>query len=194
MKYLSTGFIFALGISTHLCGAEIKVLLNPENQNVRDALIVVFPKEVAVTKGQTVLKYKILNRSSVDLFVVVQSKNIDGWSQLNGPSGTMGGGGRYVGMESMHESLRLLYAPKRMNDGTVASGEGEMTSETVAEVKVDAGDHMDLSNWVGGKGTLQLQITYYAGNSKDKRFTFVPVPIEIQKDKAKPSDNDKPSK
>jgi hypothetical protein len=194
MSHLSTAFVFALCAASNLCGAEIKVLLNPENQNVRDALIVVFPKKVAVTQGQTVLKYKILNRSSEDLFVVVESKNIEGWTNLKGPSGMGGGGGRQIGMESMHESLRLLYAPKRLEDGTLANGEDEMVSETVAKVKVDPGYQRDLTSWIGGSGTLLLPIKYYVGGSKDRRLALVHVPIEFQKSKAAKSADEKASK
>lgn len=194
MKYLSTAFVFALGAALNLCGAEIKVLLNPENQNVRDSLIVVFPKKTAVSKGQTVFKYKILNRSSEDLFVVVESKNIEGWTNLKGPSGMMGGGGKQIGMESMHESLRLLYAPRRIKDRTLANGEDEMVSETVATVNVDPGHERDLTSWIGGSGTLLLPIKYYVGGSKDRRLALVHVPIEFQKSKAAKSADQKASK
>lgn len=43
MKSVLANFILILGLTTTLHGAEIKVLLNPENPNVSDALVVVFP-------------------------------------------------------------------------------------------------------------------------------------------------------
>ena len=195
MKFLLARFVFVLGLATSLCGAEIKVLLNPENQNVSDALIVVFPKKVTVTKGQTTLKYKILNRSSEDIFVVVKSRNVEGWEDLKGPAGTMGGGGTFYGMECTHENLRLLYAPSRDSDGSLSDGEDYMISGAIAEVNIDSGHDWDLSNWIGGTGTLRLQIKYYVGNSKVRRIVAVSVPVEIQEgEQPAPSDGDKPPK
>lgn len=101
MKSFLVNLIFILGFTTTLRGGEIKVLLNPENQNVSDALVVVFPKKVKVKKGQTTLEYKVLNRSSEDSFI-------------------------------------------------------------------------------GGTGTLSLQIKYYVGSSKGRHMATVAVPLEIQ--------------
>ena len=194
MKSLSTAFALTLGIATGLFGAEIKVALNPENQNVTDTLVVVFPKKVTVTKGQTTLKYKILNRSSEDIFVVIKSRNVEGWDDLKGASGTMGGGGMLYGTECMHESLRLLYAPSRAKDGRLSNGEDYMISETTAEVNIDSGDKKDLSNWIGAKGTLHLQLKFYVSSSKDRRIVAVSVPIEIHEgEQVVPSDGHKPS-
>jgi hypothetical protein len=180
MKLLLAEVALVLGLATSLFGAEIKVLLNPENQNVLNALIVVFPKTVRVTKGQTALKYKILNRSSEDIFVVITSKNVASCA-LKGPSsGSQVGGGKLFGNTSRHQSLRLLYAPRRASDGTVSEGEDELAAETIAEVNVAAGPDQDLSDWIGATGSLRLVIGYYVGNSKDFRLVTVPVPIEIQ--------------
>ncbi len=180
MKFLLTEFAFLIALTTCLCGAEFKVLLNPENTNVSDALVVVFPKVVTVSKGQKTLKYKILNRSSEHIFVVIDTRNVEGWTELKGTSGSMGGGGIGYGSENTHESLRLLYAPRRDNDGSLYSGEDEMSSETFAKVNIDSGYQKDLSHWIGAKGTLRLQMKFYVGTAKDRRIENVFVPIEIQ--------------
>lgn len=180
MKFNLFNFIFFVGLATSLHGAEIKVLLNPKNQNVSDALVVIFPRKVKVTKGQTTLEYKVLNRSSEDIFIVVESKNTEGWEELKSPSGTMVGGGRFVGSESTHESLRLLWAPPRDIDGTLSDGEAEMSSRAFVKVNVETGHDRDLSNWIGGNGTLSLQIKYYVGSSKGRKIATVAVPVEIQ--------------
>jgi hypothetical protein len=194
MKLLLTRFVFVLGLATSLCGAEIKVLLNPENQNVSDALIIVFPKKVTVTKGQTTLKYRILNRSSEDIFVVIKSENVES-VDLKGPSGNMAGGAMFVGKECTHESLRLLYSPNRESDGTLRNGEDGMVSGTDAEVNVDAGHERDLSYWIGGTGTLRLQIKYSVSNSKNRRSVVLSVPVEIvEGEQAAASEGDKPAK
>ncbi len=180
MKFFLVNLILILGFTTTLRGGEIKVLLNPENQNVSDALVVVFPKKVKVTKGQTILEYKVLNRSSEDIFIVVESKNTVGWDELNSPSGTMVGGGRFISPESTHESLQLLWAPARDSDGTLSDGEAEMSSRAFVRVNVETGHDRDLSNWIGGTGTLSLQIKYYIGSSKGRQMAKVAVPLEIQ--------------
>jgi hypothetical protein len=180
MKSLLVNLILILGLTTGLRGGEIKILLNPEDQNASDALIVIFPRKVQVKKGQTTLEYKILNRSSEDIFMVIESKNTMGWDELKGPSGTMVGGGRFVGSESTHESLRLLWAPVRDSDGTLGHGVAEMSSRAVVKVNVETGHDMDLSNWIGGTGTLNLQMKYYIGSSKGRQIAAVSVPLELQ--------------
>ena len=188
MKSLATVFAFTLGFAPGLFGAEIKVALNPENQNVTDTLVVVFPKKVTVTKGQTTLEYKILNRSSEDIFVVVRSKDVASCDLKSPSSGSRGGGGTHFGISNRHQCLRLLYAPRRASDGTVSEGEDELAAETFAEVNVAAGPDKDLSDWVGSTGTLTLMIVYYVGTSKDFRLTTLPVPIEIQQGESGPRD------
>lgn len=180
MKFLLVVFIPILGLTTTLRGSEIKILLNPDNQNESDALVVLFPKKVKVRKGQTTLEYKVLNRSSEDIFVVIESKNTMGWDELKGPSGLMVGAGRLVSPESTHETLRLLWAPARDSDGTLSHGVAEMSSRAVVKVNVETGNDMDLSNWIGGTGTLNLQIKYYVGSSKGRQIATVSVPLEIQ--------------
>jgi hypothetical protein len=180
MKSFLVNLILILGFTTTLRGGEIKVLLNPENQNVSDALVVVFPKKVKVKKGQTTLDYKVLNRSSEDIFMVIESKNTVGWDELKSPSGMMVSGGRFVSPESTHEILRLLWAPARDSDGTLSHGVAEMSSRAVVKVNVETGHDRDLSNWIGGTGTLSLQIKYYVGSSKGRHMATVAVPLEIQ--------------
>ena len=119
---------------------------------------------------------------------------MEGWDDLKGASGTMGGGGMLYGTECMHESLRLLYAPSRAKDGRLSDGEDYMISETTAEVNIDSGDKGDLSNWIGAKGTLHLQLKFYVSCSKDRRIVAVSVPIEIHEgEQVVPSDGHKPS-
>ena len=180
MKSVLVNLILILGLTTTLRGGEIKVLLNPEDQNISDSLVVIFPRKVQVKKGQTTLEYKILNRSSEDIFMVIESKNTMGWDELKGPSGLMVGGGRFVSPESTHESLRLLWAPARDRDGTLSHGVAEMSSRAVVKVNVQTGHDRDLSNWIGGTGTLSLQINYYVGSSKGRQIATVAVPVEIQ--------------
>lgn len=180
MKFLLVVFIPILGLTTTLRGSEIKILLNPEDQNASDALVVLFPKKVKVKKGQTTLEYKVLNRSSEDIFMVIESKNIMGWDELKGPAGQMMGGGKFTSPESTHETLRLLWAPARDRDGTLSHGVAEMSSRAVVKVKVETGHDMDLSNWIGGTGTLSLQIKYYVGSSKGRQSAIVSVPLEFQ--------------
>jgi hypothetical protein len=55
-----------------------------------------------------------------------------------------------------------------------------MSSRAVVKVNVQTGHDRDLSNWIGGTGTLSLQINYYVGSSKGRQIATVAVPVEIQ--------------
>ena len=181
MNTIPIKLLLLLLFASAVRGGEITVLLNPKSTNVRDALIVVFPPKVAVIKGQSTLNYRILNRSSKDIFVVIKSRNVDGWHHLMGRGKHMAGGGTWRGLEGAFESLRLLYAPRRSTDGEIEEGEDGLLAETDAEVIVSSGRRgSDLSEWTGGSGVLELEIRYYVSDSKYRRQETLAVPLEIQ--------------
>ncbi len=180
MKAMPIRLLLVLLLVLVAHGGEIQVILNPKSTNVFDALIILFPPKVSVIKGQSTLKYCILNRSEKDIFVVIKSKNIEGWDHLKRGGEEMGGGGRYIGLSSRHESLRLLYAPRRSPDGEISEGEDELIAMTSAEVNVDCGVGKDLSDWAGASGTLDLLIRFYVSDSKSFKLVNLVVPIEIK--------------
>jgi hypothetical protein len=183
MKTISIRLLLVLLLVSVARGDEIKVLLNPESTNVSDTLIVLFPPKVSVFKGQSTLKYRIINRSSRDIFVVIKSSNVEGWKYLERPGHVMRGGARCYGTTDTGalESLRLLNVPRRSKDGELLEGKDKLLAETDAEVIVDAGgDNRDLSDWVGSSGMLDIQISFYVSDSKDRRSARLAVPVEIQ--------------
>ena len=184
MKSALISTFILLGASLSGLCDNIKIIANPDPEKLdvlTDSLVIIFPDEVPVRNGQTTIDYEIVNRTSDDIFVVINSENVDGWVSLKKSEGLSGmvGGGQSTGSFTTHASLRLLYAPL-MENGSVSTGESDMASRTYATVNVGTGSpDMDLSHWVGYSGKLNLRLKYWVSKSSGFRITNVEVPVKL---------------
>ena len=178
--------LLTICLSTPLLAADkVKVLLNPKKAEMIGALSVVIEEDQTITQQKQYLKYKLINRTKQDIFVVIDNgKNRDSVSQAitYTPDGQITGasnasaGGHYSGSPSTHQTLRLLYAP-RLEDGKLTSGRDLMSAQTNCKSRVDF--RSNLSKLNQSKGTLNLTVSFYATNASGFQIESFKVPVKV---------------
>ena len=189
MKSASAVLILILSIGIpSIRSEEVRVLLNPKPEEARGALVVLFPPTQQVVRGQRTFDYRLINRTSQDIFVVVDGPDVMGL-HLDGPSWGLGSGGSFRGL-SNKELLRLLYAPTLDSDGKPVSGWEQARAATECKVSVSPGSlGEDLTGLVGGKGELRLRLVFYVGGAQDRQTRTLAVPLQIKLAEEKGADH-----
>ena len=183
MKNLFAILITLMPICTGVVVGGPEIDVNPTDPSDTRGLVVLFPKEVAVTPGQKKLKFKIENRGVSDIYLVVSSGNQAGIKAISVPKGLLVKG------------FEVTWGPKKDEVWKIIRPFSRGGKAVTAEVVVDCGgEGKSLADLINGSGVVEIPLVYRVGENGDPVRKRLDVPIELKKaEQDGRGDGDKPS-